>query len=150
MVGQPVLILLQQLRETPPIPVEALETFPVAQFEPGACRNTECAICLEELGGSDGNKAREIRVLPCQHGFCKDCVGQWLLNTALCPICKYNCFPSELRGAGNSGSSENIAVAESGRPTAGEPGVLTHVVVDVTNGNAAQDDEIALDTRGRT
>ncbi|RUS19346.1 hypothetical protein BC937DRAFT_87630 [Endogone sp. FLAS-F59071] len=148
-VGQPVLILLRQLRGTPPIPLEVLETFPVVRFEPGACKNTECAICLEELGGDDTrNKAREIRVLPCQHGFCKDCVGEWLLNnTALCPICKYNCFPSELRDTGNSESSENIAVAESGSPAVGRPGVPAHVVVDVADGNAAQNDEITLDTR---
>lgn len=39
----------------------------------------ECAICLSKL-------QCEQR-LDCQHGFCSDCIGRWLLVNNVCPIC---------------------------------------------------------------
>ena len=45
----------------------------------------ECAICMEPY--------RDPRVLPCHHGFCKDCLEQLVCSsedqrTLVCPTCR--------------------------------------------------------------
>lgn len=42
-----------------------------------------CPICLLEYEEGD-----EIRCLPCNHFFHKDCVDSWLVNNSSCPTCR--------------------------------------------------------------
>eukprot|EP00658_Telonema_sp_P-2_P013648 TRINITY_DN1516_c0_g1_i9.p1 TRINITY_DN1516_c0_g1~~TRINITY_DN1516_c0_g1_i9.p1 ORF type:complete len:272 (-),score=37.19 TRINITY_DN1516_c0_g1_i9:371-1186(-) len=42
-----------------------------------------CMICLCEK-----EVAETLRTLPCLHDFHKDCVDEWLLQNATCPVCK--------------------------------------------------------------
>mgnify|MGYP000864554440 FL=1 len=42
-----------------------------------------CAICIENYKDGD-----EIRNLPCEHKFHKDCVDHWLVVKNSCPVCK--------------------------------------------------------------
>ena len=44
-----------------------------------------CPICLGEY--TDGD---EIRCLPCNHEFHKECVDNWLANHASCPACRHS------------------------------------------------------------
>ncbi|KAH9500016.1 hypothetical protein Btru_076171 [Bulinus truncatus] len=43
----------------------------------------QCSICL-----SDYQRGDEKRILPCSHNFHMDCVDQWLLTNATCPVCR--------------------------------------------------------------
>mmetsp|Transcript_6183 Transcript_6183/g.9029 ORF Transcript_6183/g.9029 Transcript_6183/m.9029 type:complete len:437 (+) Transcript_6183:64-1374(+) len=47
--------------------------------------NRACAICLSNFEKGDTRK-----LLPCFHGFHKDCIDQWLGRNAICPVCKYD------------------------------------------------------------
>ncbi|KAJ1423173.1 hypothetical protein B484DRAFT_331862, partial [Ochromonadaceae sp. CCMP2298] len=42
-----------------------------------------CAVCL---GGYAEQQV--VVVLPCLHSYHRECITQWLLSTALCPLCK--------------------------------------------------------------
>ncbi|KAL9258542.1 E3 ubiquitin-protein ligase-like protein [Drosera capensis] len=42
-----------------------------------------CCICLSKYANND-----ELRELPCDHLFHKECVDKWLKMNALCPLCK--------------------------------------------------------------
>eukprot|EP00656_Telonema_subtile_P030067 TRINITY_DN3309_c0_g1_i6.p2 TRINITY_DN3309_c0_g1~~TRINITY_DN3309_c0_g1_i6.p2 ORF type:complete len:142 (-),score=21.55 TRINITY_DN3309_c0_g1_i6:49-474(-) len=42
-----------------------------------------CMVCLCEK-----DKGETLRTLPCMHDFHKDCVDEWLMQNASCPVCK--------------------------------------------------------------
>ena len=46
-----------------------------------------CSICLENL-----LVGAHVRTLPCLHQFHMGCIDTWLLDKALCPVCKMDCF----------------------------------------------------------
>mmetsp|Transcript_16283 Transcript_16283/g.31572 ORF Transcript_16283/g.31572 Transcript_16283/m.31572 type:complete len:480 (+) Transcript_16283:413-1852(+) len=67
-----------------------------------ACEN--CVICICDF--EDGEK---LTVLPCGHGYHKECIEPWLIHkSALCPICKQSILPS-----GDSRSLDEIAAADA-------------------------------------
>jgi hypothetical protein len=43
----------------------------------------QCVICME-----DYEKGDERTMLPCWHGFHKECVNRWLSSKGSCPVCK--------------------------------------------------------------
>ena len=43
----------------------------------------QCVICMDEY-----EKGDERTMLPCWHGFHKECVNRWLNNKGCCPVCK--------------------------------------------------------------
>lgn len=47
--------------------------------------STSCAICL-----CDYEDLEELRHLPCDHYFHKDCVDEWLKLKRTCPMCKFD------------------------------------------------------------
>lgn len=76
------------------------------------CCVEECAICLEEDGGSRGAR------LPCGHAFHRLCVERWLVRGRVCPLC--NCdlgkvVLAERRRVESGGAPEStVAGAEDG------------------------------------
>lgn len=48
-----------------------------------SAEDAECCICLAKYEDND-----DIRELPCNHFFHKECVDKWLKINALCPLCK--------------------------------------------------------------
>ncbi|RUP43842.1 hypothetical protein BC936DRAFT_136661 [Jimgerdemannia flammicorona] len=69
---------------------------PPEEFDPERVTNTACVICLDELDSREDT--RMVRRLPCGHGFCIGCIGEyeWLTTkSTLCPICKRDCVPSK-------------------------------------------------------
>ncbi|KAG1048178.1 hypothetical protein G6F43_009415 [Rhizopus delemar] len=105
--------LHQRASQVDPLPVDIVNALPIKQYEPGLTKNVNCAICLDDflLGKND------VRVLPCAHGFCVLCIDPWLTQkSTLCPICKWDCLPSEARqqreGA-NDESAHTVSIADS-------------------------------------
>lgn len=45
---------------------------------------TSCSICL-----SDFEIEQKIRILPCFHEFCQECIDNWLSTNEKCPICTH-------------------------------------------------------------
>ena len=45
--------------------------------------NYQCIICMEEFENNEN-----IKLLPCDHIFHKNCIKQWLLKQKTCPFCK--------------------------------------------------------------
>ena len=41
----------------------------------------ECTICLADAIDNRKN-------LPCGHGFCEECIDQWIKDKTTCPICR--------------------------------------------------------------
>ncbi|KAI9303899.1 hypothetical protein BJ944DRAFT_267664 [Cunninghamella echinulata] len=81
-------------RKLKPLPVSIVNSYPIQNYNADQIKNSSCAICLEDY---EENQS-DIRLLPCGHGFCVLCIDPWLTQkSTLCPICKYNCLPPELR-----------------------------------------------------
>ncbi|GBG31596.1 E3 ubiquitin-protein ligase RNF13 [Hondaea fermentalgiana] len=67
-----------------------------------ACDN--CVICICDF--EDGEK---LTVLPCGHGYHKECIEPWLIHkSSLCPICKQSILPS-----GDARSLDEIAASDA-------------------------------------
>lgn len=63
-----------------------LEQQPVVVHDPEAFgENSECCICSQAFG-----PAAEIRQAQCGHFFHSDCLGEWLVRSLTCPLCREN------------------------------------------------------------
>ncbi|QAT90359.1 hypothetical protein KM622_gp073 [Spodoptera exempta nucleopolyhedrovirus] len=51
--------------------------------------NEDCCICLDKLHTEDGKQISQIE--ECHHGFCGDCLFNWLKNHNVCPVCRTPC-----------------------------------------------------------
>lgn len=51
----------------------------------GNPEHLKCMVCMEEF--ADGET---LRSLPCLHRYHQNCIDQWLVRCAACPICKQN------------------------------------------------------------
>ena len=49
-----------------------------------------CRICLVEYENGD-----QIRILPCNHEFHKDCIDSWLVKNSSCPACRHSLFDTK-------------------------------------------------------
>ena len=62
--------------------ISSLPTSRVTGSLPAEAR--QCPICLEDFCVGD-----ERKILPCFHGFHRDCVDTWLHTNGNCPVCKH-------------------------------------------------------------
>lgn len=63
--------------------------------------NAECCICLEKLDDyvtstdEDGNAVKQNKQISqieeCRHGFCSECLFNWLKEHDMCPMCRTVC-----------------------------------------------------------
>ncbi|RUP50721.1 hypothetical protein BC936DRAFT_137956 [Jimgerdemannia flammicorona] len=110
-----------QARNLCMLPKDVLDTFIVRLYDVEATKNQSCAICLDDFIEGEST----VRVLPCGHGFCVECIDPWLsTKTAQCPICKFDCSPPKPSAAGEegvvleptstttSGADEGVAIIE--------------------------------------
>ncbi|TMW67404.1 hypothetical protein Poli38472_011024 [Pythium oligandrum] len=58
--------------------------FAAAMFPP---EDSSCCICL-----NDYEPQQELRVLPCEHHFHKECVDEWLIVNSTCPTCRKSIY----------------------------------------------------------
>ncbi len=47
--------------------------------------STECPVCYEDF-----KMGTCIRILPCNHYFCNNCITEWTKKQNICPICRNN------------------------------------------------------------
>lgn len=68
------------------VPDDKIDQLLVNTFRGVAAAGTEgeeqCAICRVEFSLDDG-----VKVLPCNHYYHVDCIGQWLRHKKACPVC---------------------------------------------------------------
>lgn len=66
-----------------------------------------CLVCQCEYEGGD-----EIRALPCEHEFHKECIDGWLADHKECPLCKASVStPTKAVGSGSGGGGSGAAPA---------------------------------------
>ncbi|ORZ20355.1 hypothetical protein BCR42DRAFT_408600 [Absidia repens] len=93
-VVQPNHILHTRVNQVDPLPVSIVNSLPIIYYNSSNVKNAICCICLDDYV----ENKNQVRILPCGHGFCVLCVDPWLTQkSTLCPICKYDCLPSEQR-----------------------------------------------------
>ena len=66
------------------------------------CAVESCAICLIDY---ELEKDDDIRILPCQHFFHKDCIDTWLQSHVSCPTCRFHIGNSDNTSDSNNHSS---------------------------------------------
>ncbi|XP_031489837.1 RING-H2 finger protein ATL74-like [Nymphaea colorata] len=63
---------------------KAIRAIPVGAFDAGACKSTNCSICLFEFLTGE-----QVRVFPlCGHCFHPSCIDTWLSSHSSCPSCR--------------------------------------------------------------
>lgn len=67
---------------------EVILSIPVVTYDPETIKNSACPICLEDYAGLQSgipeidqverseSGAYRVRMLPCGHGFCVECIGE--------------------------------------------------------------------------
>ncbi|KAL6595496.1 hypothetical protein ACP70R_047836 [Stipagrostis hirtigluma subsp. patula] len=50
---------------------------------------SECVICVTEYEAGD-----DVCVMPCRHVFHRECLGEWLSRSCVCPLCRH-ALPTE-------------------------------------------------------
>jgi len=105
-------LAVSQANTPAPMPAGRLEKLPsircndVYSTRNSGCR---CSVCL-----GDFDFGQELRLLPCNHYFHKECVDPWLLKRCDCPLCR---------------STEGIRESGSGRATSAAREVVTETLV---------------------
>ena len=68
----------------------------------GPTSDATCAICIENYKSGD-----ELRSLPCEHKFHKECVDNWLVVKNNCPVCKRKPIEADNRIANPQSRNSN-------------------------------------------
>ncbi|AIZ48637.1 asb080 [Agrotis segetum nucleopolyhedrovirus B] len=59
--------------------------------------NDDCCICLEKLEDIHSKEDKQIsQIEDCHHGFCSDCLFNWLREHSMCPVCRTPCVKINL------------------------------------------------------
>ncbi len=61
----------------------ALEIMALSWHDNTARPEAPCCICLDAM-----EVGEQVILLPCSHGYHKDCIQRWLARSAQCPLCK--------------------------------------------------------------
>ena len=75
--------LNQQSLGSPPVSEEFRNGLQAVHYKEGCCVEDTCSICLETF-----KEDEEIVILPCKHGYHRDCLDPWLKMHSECPSCR--------------------------------------------------------------
>ena len=67
----------------PPQVISSLPSSRITNLEELPEDKRQCVICMEDYA-----QGEERTMLPCWHGFHKECVNRWLRSKGCCPVCK--------------------------------------------------------------
>jgi len=81
----------ERLPEADPKKLQSLiDTLPNVDPEDGKGHSTMedlcCGVCYDDEAVKNGGA---LKILPCSHHFCSDCLAQWLCKAGTCPNCRY-------------------------------------------------------------
>ncbi|KAG6505883.1 hypothetical protein ZIOFF_031193 [Zingiber officinale] len=65
--------------------VQQLERVVFGEAANGRCRETSCAICIDDFEATS-----VLSVMPCGHSFHSACLDEWLVRSNLCPLCRFS------------------------------------------------------------
>ena len=67
---------------------DGFEYMEAAEIE-GLQSDEVCAICLDEFSIEGVAAAARVIRTPCSHIYHEDCIVEWLENSNMCPMCRY-------------------------------------------------------------
>jgi hypothetical protein len=67
---------------------DGFEYMEAAEIE-GLQSDEVCAICLDEFSIEGVAAAARVIRMPCSHIYHEDCIVEWLENSNMCPMCRY-------------------------------------------------------------
>ncbi|KAG6502495.1 RING finger protein 44-like [Zingiber officinale] len=62
-----------------------LERVTFGEATNGHCRETSCAICIDDFEATS-----VLSVMPCGHSFHSACLDEWLVRSNACPLCRFS------------------------------------------------------------
>ncbi|KAG6505884.1 hypothetical protein ZIOFF_031194 [Zingiber officinale] len=65
--------------------VQQLERVVFGEAANGRCRETSCAICIDDFEATS-----LLSVTPCGHSFHSACLDEWLVRSNSCPLCRFS------------------------------------------------------------
>lgn len=84
-----------------------------------------CSICLDEI---NINNDLDLKKLPCNHIYHKNCINQWITNNPNCPLCKEEFNTDDIISI-NSNNSNNLNTIDHIRNF----DISNHSIVDLIN-----------------
>lgn len=89
--------------------MQGLSQLQTIQYDPTKVTNASCPITFESF-----TKESKITIMPCNHGFNTDALQEWLKESNVCPICRYELHSSEISYAQDNTQNEEINNTETG------------------------------------
>lgn len=75
--------LNELFHQHPPADQNTIHNLDPQRYTDGICIDNTCAICLDNM-----NENEEVIVLPCRHGYHRNCIETWLNAHNVCPTCR--------------------------------------------------------------
>ena len=75
--------LNQQSLGSPPTDRKFIDTLKPVPYTEGSCVESTCFVCFDEF-----QEGKDVIILPCRHGFHKECIEPWLQMHSECPCCR--------------------------------------------------------------
>mmetsp|Transcript_51015 Transcript_51015/g.101485 ORF Transcript_51015/g.101485 Transcript_51015/m.101485 type:complete len:464 (-) Transcript_51015:416-1807(-) len=97
-----------------------------------------CAICLSEF-----EVGEDVRLLPCMHEFCRECIDVWIQRQGLsasCPLCKRMLVPTTPGRNSTRAAAQGVPPAEAMHETDRSAAMLEPLIAP---GNLAQEPLLA-------
>ena len=93
--------------------------------------DTICIICREEMSNGDANESniQQIKKLPCDHIFHKNCLRSWFQRQQTCPTCRTPIFrnnPAQPQAAPQQ-QQNRAAAAAAAQAAPNQPAAAEHV-----------------------
>lgn len=75
--------LNQQSLGSPPTDRSFIDTLKPVPYTDGCCVEPTCSVCFDDFA-----EGKDVIILPCRHGFHRECIEPWLQMHSECPCCR--------------------------------------------------------------